>query len=317
MILVSVIIPIYNVSAYLSRCMESVFAQTYRNIEIIAIDDGSTDDSLSILKQYKDSRLKIISKPNGGLSSARNEGLKYMKGDYVTFVDSDDWIDQNMIEIMVSKASKYSADIVSVDELVTNGMVNDNIGKGYDLVYYDKDCLSQLLSMKVKSYTWGKLYKRYIFDNQDCVFPEGLNYEDIATSYKFFLQCKTLVVIKKYLYFYYQRANSIVRTKRLIEVKSMLNHLNEMQSYNIDNPFWGYYKLKIFYGVYVYLNRLPRNVKSSKEYKSLLLSLNKTRKQIVLENPLLWYIKQKDFYKVFLVKTKLMFTKNLQNNPQT
>ena len=111
---VSIIVPIYNVEKYLGRCLDSLLAQTLKNIEIIAVNDGSTDLSLKILKEYsiKDSRIKIINKPNGGVSSARNEGIQLASGEFIGFVDPDDWVDPEMYEDMVNHAKNEKADIV-------------------------------------------------------------------------------------------------------------------------------------------------------------------------------------------------------------
>lgn len=303
--LVSIIIPVYNVEDYLERCLDSVIKQTYKNIEIIVVNDGSTDNSYEIMNSFKDSRLRIITKPNGGLSSARNEGLKYATGDYVTFIDSDDWVSNMMIESMVEKATKYDADIVCVDEKVTDGsFIVDHSKEDYHMFYGD-DCLSQLLSMRVKSYTWGKLYRHSIFSYPECHFPEGQNYEDVATSYKFFFHCQTLVTVHKQFYYYYQRPNSIVKTKRLVESVSMLKYLLEMQSYNIQNPFWEYYQLKILYGCLIYSFRLPKEEKESLRYNETIIALIELKNKIHLRKPLMWYISQNDFYKIFLLKTNL------------
>lgn len=303
--LVSIIVPVFNVEKYVSRCIDSLIEQSYKNLQIIIVNDGSTDDSLQIIDKYNDPRIEIINKKNGGLSSARNEGLKYVKGDYITFVDSDDWIDKSMIEIMVNQAKKYGAEIVCIEELITDGNTKQKNSDGSVGVYHESECLEQLLSLRVKSYSWGKLYKKDIFDDIDCRFPEGLNYEDVATSYKFFFHCKTLVTINKQLYFYYQRPNSIVKTKRLIESESMLKHLLEMQSYNIQNPFWEYYQLKILYGCLIYSLRLPKEEKDSSKYNEIIIALKDLKNRIHLRKPLMWYISQKNFYKVFLLKTNL------------
>ena len=118
---ISVIIPIYNVEKYLSRCLESVINQTYKNLEIILVNDGSTDNSSKIIQQYYDPRIKIINKINGGLSSARNAGLKICTGDYITFVDSDDWIELDMIEFMTKQVCNTNCDLVVIKEIIKYG----------------------------------------------------------------------------------------------------------------------------------------------------------------------------------------------------
>lgn len=113
---ISVIVPVYNVEDYLEECINSILGQTYKNLEIILVDDGSTDNSSKICDIYekKDKRIKVIHKENGGLSSARNEGLKYRTGEYISFVDSDDFIDKTMYEKLYSAIKKYDADVVRV-----------------------------------------------------------------------------------------------------------------------------------------------------------------------------------------------------------
>lgn len=114
--LVSIIVPIYNTEKYLKKCIDSILVQTYDNLEVILVNDGSSDDSLNICKKYEsfDSRIRIIDKKNGGLSSARNAGLDVCKGDYITFVDSDDYLEKEAIELLVKAGNQYHADIVSM-----------------------------------------------------------------------------------------------------------------------------------------------------------------------------------------------------------
>lgn len=302
---VSIIVPVYNVEQYLKRCLDSIIHQSYYDIEVIVVDDGSTDNSLSITRQYTDQRIKVIEKTNGGLSSARNEGIRHASGDYITFIDSDDWIDNSMLEKMVFQASQYNADIVCVDELSTDGDIGIKKNQASIKVFYGQDCLSQLLSLKVKTYSWGKLYKMETIKHLGCFFPEGYNYEDVATSYKLFNCCTTLVTIKERLYFYFQRANSIVKTKRIEEVESIVKHIETMNTFKIDNPFWGYYRLSVLYGAYVYLLKLNNIDKTSERYNKILKSIIKLKQTIKLEKPLLSYMCQKSFYKVFLSKLNM------------
>lgn len=309
---VSVIIPIYNVEKYLSRCIVSVINQTYKNLEIILVNDGSTDNSVQIIQQYKDSRIKIINKLNGGLSSARNAGLEICTGDYITFVDSDDWIELDMVEFMMKQVYNTNCDIVVIKEIITS-RENIALTKSSPItnqLFSNNECLSQLCSTKIPSFTWGKLYKKELWDKT--YFPEGHNYEDIATSYQIFNKCKLLVVSNYVGYYYYMRENSIVHTKKIKEVSSILHHIIQMRKHEIINNFWGFYQLKLLYGAIVYAKRLPNNIRKTKEYTDIIANIKILKKDIKLEKPLLYYLKYPSFYKVAILKLNLTFLSTLK-----
>ena len=175
---VSIIIPVYNVEPYVARCIDSVVNQTYNNLQIIVVNDGSIDNSLQILNTYNDDRLQIITKENGGLSSARNEGLKYVVGDYILFIDSDDWIHLNMINVMIKEAIKTDADIVSIYEkrVMSDDVIEEDMQIANVSSYQGKDCLSQLLLNRIPNYAWGKLYRSELFTKSKVTFPVGQNY---------------------------------------------------------------------------------------------------------------------------------------------
>lgn len=302
---ISVIIPVYNVENYLERCLDSVVGQSYTNLQIIVIDDGSTDSSKDILKRYKDSRILILSKENGGLSSARNLGLEYVDGDYVSFVDSDDWIDLKMFELMVSAAEINEADIVTVFEKCVYGFEisqKSEFAENADSVFIGEDCASQLFCNGVPSYSWGKLFKASLFSSYNVRFPMGENYEDVATNYILFSKCKTLVIINKQLYYYYMRSNSIVHTKKINDAVALLNHLDKMRSYHITNNYWGFYRLKLLYGISMYLKSLNSYDKKSVLYKKLERKVLLLSNEIKTEKSLLTYIKQPNFYKVIILR---------------
>ena len=113
-------VPVYNVEEYVSKCIRSILQQTFKNYELIVVNDGSTDDSLGKLQQFSDNRLKIIDQKNKGLSGARNTGIKHAVGKYITFIDSDDWISNDYLEVMINCAKKYNADIVSIKECIVD-----------------------------------------------------------------------------------------------------------------------------------------------------------------------------------------------------
>ena len=185
-LLVSVIIPVYNVSRYLPQCFDSVTSQTYRNLEIIVIDDGSTDDSGSICDQYaeKDNRIHVIHTDNRGLASARNLGLENVSGEYISFIDSDDWIEPQTIETFIGAALATEADIVNARYYTeyVGRTVHRPTRKEDSHIYLGQDILSAYAEGKFGNVVWNKFYRAECF--RDIRFPDGHNYEDVAIIWK-------------------------------------------------------------------------------------------------------------------------------------
>lgn len=208
--MISVIIPVYNVEMYLSRCVESVLRQTYTNLEIILVDDGSTDHCGEICDSYSrlDGRVRVIHKKNGGLSSARNAGLKVANGEYVGFVDSDDYIAEDMYEIL-STAMAEDVDITCC------GRIYISSNGRYDKRYVSKakkytkgEALEEmLLRRKIGVSACTKLFRRSLFE--DVCFPQGRVSEDIPTVYCLIKKARNIVHVGKAKYFYFYRADSI------------------------------------------------------------------------------------------------------------
>ena len=217
--LVSVIVPAYNTEAYLRYCIESIRTQSYQKLEMILIDDGSTDGSPRICDEYgiKDSRVRVIHKENGGLSAARNTGLDVMKGEWVTFVDSDDYLHREMIEIMIGTALKDKSDMVHVLHKKTKLELPfdyDDDQKGKPGKTVESQTLNKeeyklgILSGKLAMYSHGKLYKAGLFRN--IRFPEGKLYEDVPTTWAVSKIIDRASVVERRLYFYRMRSGSIV-----------------------------------------------------------------------------------------------------------
>lgn len=217
--LISVIIPVYNVEKYLVQCLQSVVEQTYTNLEIILIDDGSTDSSPMICDTFarEDERIKVIHQSNGGLSCARNLGLDIMQGDYVSFVDSDDWIDRDMFAKLLGILEEESADIAICSYYWVRGehhLPVDNSGK--KVVYTRETALKELFRDKIiRNYVCDKFYKRELFDG--IRFPIGRFYEDIAITYKLFDKARKIVSIGVPKYYYRVHDNSIVAKENPIK----------------------------------------------------------------------------------------------------
>lgn len=215
--LVSVVIPVFNVEKYLERCIESVLKQTYMNIEVILVDDGSLDKSGDICDQLakNDQRISVYHKANGGLSDARNYGVKKANGQYITFIDSDDYIAPNYIAYLYELLQKYDADIscccmVKTEDDHAEYRANTELPVEQQMTGYEA---SQALMGKlymVLVMAWGKLYRSEIV--KKFFFPIGKKHEDEATTYQYYYESKRVVVGNQCLYAYYQNAMSITHT---------------------------------------------------------------------------------------------------------
>lgn len=214
--LISIIIPVYNVEKYLERCLKSVVQQSYYNLEIILINDGSTDKSAVICDSYElvDERIKVIHKGNGGLSDARNAGLAIAKGNYISFLDSDDWIHKDYILELYKIASENKSDIsvcnfkeVYLEDKIS---VEDTFSNANISVFSNLEALSQLTNELYVQFTiaCAKLYKKELFDGIE--FPFSKLHEDEYTTYKVIAKANKVVYTSKQLYFYYKRPDSIM-----------------------------------------------------------------------------------------------------------
>ena len=211
--LISVIVPVYNVENYLARCVDSILAQTYQNLQILLVDDGSTDSSGRICDDYAagDSRITVIHKKNGGLSSARNAGIEAAQGEYLAFVDSDDWIEPEMYDHMLTLMEKYQGTLVCAGRYDVNGATGE---KKIGLCPKEETCISAE-EMVGKIFLWDgcdssacdKLYHRSLFASFR--YPEGKVCEDVPTTYKIVLQAERVVLCDRPFYNYYHRPGSI------------------------------------------------------------------------------------------------------------
>lgn len=215
--LISVIIPIYNVDKYLKECLESLKKQTYPNLEIIMVNDGSTDNSETICKEYeqKQSNFYYYNKTNGGLSDARNYGLEKATGEYIGFIDSDDYVSPLFYQVLYNNLTRSDADISTcafeMHECKNIIVNNDELVQCSEL-YNQRDAIKYLFSdtEKFRNFAWNKLYKAECFEN--ITFPVGKKMEDLGTAYKVFLKARKISYNPNKLYFYRQRKNSILHS---------------------------------------------------------------------------------------------------------
>lgn len=210
---ISVIVPVYKVEAYLDRCIQSIVGQSYNNLEIILVDDGSPDNCPSLCDAWaaKDSRIKVIHKENGGLSDARNAGLSVSSGTYIAFVDSDDLIAPTMMEQLLAALKQEGADIAECNyTLFTNELPAEEDSDHKKAVGYEiKEAMLSLLDEHTFKYTvWNKLYCREIFHSLQ--FEVGRLHEDVFFTYQAFGLCKRVAKIETSLYYYRQRIGSIM-----------------------------------------------------------------------------------------------------------
>lgn len=209
--LISVIVPVYNISKYLPECIDSIIGQTYTNLQIILVDDGSTDDSGKICDMYKekDDRIIVVHKENGGLSDARNVGLDLCDGKYISFIDSDDWIESSFLEELHTDLVENQAQICAggfVAAFKSQSIYQpERCGK-----YTGEEALCKLIeNIDLHDHVCTKLFLKELWE--DVRFPVGKVFEDIRTTYKVFLKCQTIYVNDKCLYWYRQRGTGIAR----------------------------------------------------------------------------------------------------------
>lgn len=211
--LISVIIPVYKVEQYIRKCVDSVIEQTYDNLEIFLVDDGSPDKCGEICDEYarKDKRIIVIHKENGGLSDARNVALDVATGDYVMFVDSDDWIKKETCDFLIRTIQKQSVDIVcfGLAEILPSGKIAKYIKAEHSRFLTKSEAIRLLVSYGggVGNYAWNKIYSRHLFE--DVRYPKGKIYEDNGTTYKLFHKANAIYVIDKVCYNYQLRSTSI------------------------------------------------------------------------------------------------------------
>lgn len=287
--LISVMIPIYNVDKYLNKCIDSVLNQTYSNLEIILVNDGSTDKSTEICKQYEqlDNRIKVINKEYGGVSDARNVCVDVAKGKYIAFVDSDDYISSDYIEYMYNLINKYNTPlaICRVKEVWNNTNLKQ--------IEQESNETSQLLNSKQAFYNllfdkgievsvYAKLYKRELFEG--IRFPKGKVYEDTAVMYKIIKKAKNIAFGTKHCYYYIARKGSISKHPEFNEnEKDFIRFTSEMLNFiekrypdlkDAVKRFDLYARFRIL-KMLVFTN--PRNREMEKEYVKM---IRKNQKEV-------------------------------------
>ena len=260
---VSVIVPVYNVEKYIEKCLDTLVIQTLEDIEIILVNDGSTDSSKEKIQAYINqySNIKYLEKENGGLSSARNFGMKYASGEYIAFLDSDDYVEKNMYEDMYTVAKQNDSDMVECD-FIWEYPNKRKMDKG--IIYNNKKEAIE----KARVVAWNKLIKREILEKEKIIFPEGLRYEDVEFFYKLVPYLNKISFVKKYLVHYVQREDSIANTQD-IRTKEIFNVLDNVLLYYRKEEIYDNYKeeLEYIYVRFLLCSSLKRmcKIKNSKQ----------------------------------------------------
>ena len=278
---VSIIVPIYNVEKYLPKCLDSLVNQTLDDIEIILVNDGSTDNSGIIAKQYYENhknKIKYLEKENGGLSDARNFGIPYATGEYIAFLDSDDYIEIDSYKQMYEKAKEEDADYIECDFIweYPNKQIIDK-----RLSYNNK----QEMLTNVRVVAWNKLIKREIIIKNNLKFPKGLRYEDIEFTYKLIPLLNKVSYIDKPFIHYVQRNNSIanVQNEKTADIFAILENV---EKYYIEKNLYNEYKdqLEYNYARYLLCSSLKRICKVGNKEKRKDL-INKTWNELNTKYP--------------------------------
>ena len=287
---ISVIIPVYKVEAYLKQCVDSVLSQTYKKIEVLLVDDGSPDRCPEICDEYaqKDTRVRVIHKKNGGLSDARNAGLEQMTGDYVIFLDSDDWwVDNNVLDNIVSLIKKNQPDIVQFYRIVhtSDGKVRypntESLGRINEMAIDDAVCeLSKDGKFDINASL--KAIKSSIIREHNIRFVKGIISEDFDWTFQLIQYIHSIVVLERPVYCYRKREGSITAT---VEVKNINDHLSIIEDWSpkvLDNACYSEtMKMALLgelcYQYYIsrgYILRIDKNTTTYKDFQERINKLD-------------------------------------------
>lgn len=309
--LITLIIPVYMVESYLDRCISSIVRQTYENLEIILVDDGSKDSCPAICDRWarKDKRIRVIHRENGGLSAARNSGIETAQGEYLAFVDSDDFVSEEFIEALYQACKCTGSQIAQCRYEYVDG---DVMTKDREEVTEPTEVFSGKEMIKGMSWrdgaynvvAWNKLYHKSVFEGVR--YPEGRIHEDEATTHKLFYQAEQVAFVYRYLYGYYTGGTSITRDKFSLKrldwewaVRNRLTFLEERQETEILIPMYKIY-MDGTIDLYYKIKELLQDEQTAKEIKERLKSTYKELKKYG-GTPL----KTKIGYRIFLISPML------------
>ena len=304
--LISIIVPIYNVEKYLKQCIESIISQTYRNIEIILVDDGSPDNCGKICDEYsqKDKRIIVIHKENGGLSDARNKGIDIAKGDYLTFIDSDDFVNIDYIEKLYNSIKLNNTKLAQcgISKVNENNEIIEKLNYDENYIKTSHEILNELYGKHLieNVVVWNKMYAKELFRN--IRFPVGKIHEDEFTTYKIFYSVDRISLLSDCLYNYRQTNESIIGKKFNKKRLDLLEALEERIEFFKNNKEQELYIKTLKYyleNLRVYYVKVKKYIKDSLDIqKTIKVNYKKTYKK---------YAKQKDISIKNKLKSLLFF----------
>ena len=317
--LISIVVPIYNVEKYLCRCVDSILSQSYLNIEIILVDDGSTDNCSSICDHYSkvDNRVIVIHKKNGGLSDARNEGIKKSNGKYITFIDSDDYVHNDFITKLYNLLIKTKSDISccdffnfsETDEKIDFSNYKESFTYS-DFAVEKVEALEKIMYRnKLRNSACAKLFKKELFNN--IVFPKGKLCEDLGTMYKLF-SLTNRVSMTHFRYYYMQRKHSIIHSNFNINRMDGLYFAVEQTNFisnNYPNIINAAYNREFMEAIYI-LMKIPNKNQYKVQLEEIYSSIKRTRKFILTDKKSSFKIKLlalTSYFGIFFLKTMVSF----------
>ncbi len=273
MVKISVIVPVYNTEEYLEKCLQSLVNQTLKDIEIICVNDGSTDNSAKILKQYAKNypHIKVIEQQNLKQGAARNKGVKAAQGEYIGYVDSDDWIDNDYFEKLYLTAKKYDSDIALATNIrIGNGKTKKRLDIHKEGIYSSLQNKLDVCKQSKNECPTNKIYRREFLEKNDIVWPEGVYCEDKIYTLKAVYYANSVVTVPDVNYYYYRRTNSTVKQKNNHNAdknyarRQVLDFLKEHNAKIRDCEFWAIKSEKKIMGVTLW--KIKESLRTEKHY---------------------------------------------------
>lgn len=314
---VSVIIPVYNTYDYLVKCIDSVLAQTLKEIEIIVVNDGSTDNSLKILNQYvATNSIILIDKNNEGQGVARNRALDICRGKYISFVDSDDYIENDMLEKMYKKAENNKLDITICNYKVVDeksNEINNNISYDNSEIINSNECMKRFLTNNtVEGFSWNKLFASELFKKNNIRYPTNMKYEDIPAVFNLIFISNRIGFVNEKFYYYVQRSQSTTNQLNLknnedfvMSMKMVHDILKNNMISDIFRYEYQYYYIKKMMYQYIFVNKLKGrdDILKFDEFRKKIRTEILVLSENVIGNK---YFSKKELIKMVLFRINLM-----------